>query len=102
MKVIVHSLGAIDTQPAKLILRDADGKTLATATIPTLKAPLDLIPKTTTVTLPLPANTDVPTDTLTIEMPGPIPEITLLNNHITIGSLDRTQNPAEKELHARR
>lgn len=100
LHVIVHSLGAIDTPPATLILRNAAGKTLATAAIPSLKAPLDLTPKTTT--LALPALGDIPTDTLTIESTGPTPEITQLNNHIAIGSLDHTPNPAEIELHNRR
>jgi hypothetical protein len=102
MKVVVHSLGAIDAPASKLTLRDVSGKVLATAPIPALKAPLDLVPKTATITLHVADTKSVPTDTLTIDSRGPAPEITLVNNQITIGSLDRTQNPAEKELHARR
>jgi hypothetical protein len=102
MKVTVHSLGAIDSPAAKLTLRDANGKTLATGNIPSLKAPTDLVPKTAVITLNLAAKSDIATDTLTIDAPGPTPEITLVNNHITIGSLDRTQNSAERELHPRR
>lgn len=102
MKVVVHSLGAVDTRPAKLVLRDASGKTLATGNIPILKAPLDLIPKTAVLSLPLSTKSDIATDTLTIEMSGTTPEITEVNNHIIIGSLDRTLNPAERELHNRR
>jgi hypothetical protein len=102
MKVVVHSLGATDAPASKLTLRDAAGKVLATGSIPALKAPLDLTPKTATVILHVADTKNIATDTLTIDDTGATPEITQMNNHIVIGSLDRTQNPAEKELHARR
>ncbi len=55
MTITVHSLGAIDAPPAKLVVRDASGHVMATAMTPALKAPTDLIPKTALVTLQLPA-----------------------------------------------
>jgi hypothetical protein len=82
MSVTIHSLGAIDAPPARLILRDATGKVLASTTTPTLKPPTDLIPKTATVSLTLPAKSDYKGGTLTIESSGPIPEITQLNNEV--------------------
>lgn len=51
----VHSLGAQDAQAAKLQLVDMSGKVLTSAAIPALKAPRDLLPKTASVKLKIPA-----------------------------------------------
>jgi hypothetical protein len=84
MKVTVHSLGAVDAPAAKVVLRDAQGKTLASTSTPTLKAPLDLYPKTATVSLTLPTGANLKSATVTIEPSGPTPEITKRNNKITL------------------
>jgi hypothetical protein len=84
MHVTVHSVGAIDAPASKVVLRDRDGKTIATASVPPLKAPADLVPKTATVTLSLPAHADTSGDTVTIESGGDVPEITLLNNTVKL------------------
>jgi hypothetical protein len=81
MSVTVHSLGAVDAAAAKLVLRDSSGKTIATTTTPMLKPPTDLVPKTATVSLMLPAKTDYKGGTLTIESQG-TPEITQMNNQV--------------------
>ncbi len=59
MTVTVHSVGAVDAPASKVVLRDKAGKTLATADVPALKAPLDLTPKTAQVTLAVPAGADL-------------------------------------------
>ena len=82
MKVTVHSLGAVDAPTSKIVLRDKDGKVLATATAPALKAPLDLLPKTAVVSLNLPAKADWKGGSVTIEPNGGGPEITTMNNRI--------------------
>ena len=82
MNVTVHSLGAIDAPPAKVVLRDRDGKVLATATTPTLKPPADLVPKTATVSLNLPPKADWTGGSVTIEPGGNLPEITMRNNRV--------------------
>lgn len=56
---VVHSLGAQDAAPAKLELVDASGKVLASAPTPALKAPRDLLPKTASVKLKIPAGAKV-------------------------------------------
>jgi hypothetical protein len=84
MTVTVHSVGAVDAPPSKVVLRDHDGKTIAAADVPALKAPIDLTPKTATVTLTLPAKTDYKGGTVTIESGGAIPEITQMNNSIVL------------------
>jgi hypothetical protein len=50
----IHSLGAQDAVAAKLQLVDAVGKVLATAPVPALKAPTDLLPKVASVKLKIP------------------------------------------------
>jgi hypothetical protein len=84
MAVTVHSVGSVDAPASKLVLRDRTGKTLATSEVPALKAPLDLTPKTAQVTLSVPANTDLKGATVTVECSGDIPEITLMNNSVTL------------------
>jgi len=84
MTVTVHSVGAVDAPASKVVLRDRSGKTLASATVPALKAPLDLTPKTAQITLTLPANTDLKGATVTVECGGDVPEITLMNNTVTL------------------
>ena len=82
MKVTVHSLGAVDAPASKVVLRDKDGKVLATATAPALKAPVDLFPKTAVVSLNLPAKADWKGGSVTIEPNGGGPEITTMNNRV--------------------
>jgi hypothetical protein len=82
MKVTVHSLGAVDAPASKVVLRDHDGKVLATANASALKAPLDLIPKTEVVSLTLPAGADWKGGSVTIESRGKLPEITQMNNRV--------------------
>src|SRR5262249_434192 len=82
--VKVHSLGAIAASPANVVLRDANGKTLATAKTPELKAPTDLIPKTATVTLRVSASAVLDGGTVTIEPLTKVPETTLMNNTVRL------------------
>lgn len=53
--VTVHSLGHVATGVGVAVLEDARGREIARIEIPAMQAPLDLQPKTTTVSLPLPA-----------------------------------------------
>ena len=84
MKVTVHSLGAVDAPASKVVLRDRTGKVIATADAAPLKAPLDLFPKTEVVSLSLPANADLKGGSVSIEMSGDLPEITLMNNRVKL------------------
>jgi hypothetical protein len=84
MKVTVHRIGAVDASPSKIVLRDRAGKVLATADAPALKAPVDLLPKTATITLMLPANADWQEGSITIESTGDLPEITQKNNRVDL------------------
>ncbi len=78
--VTVHSLGAKPAEGGTAELLDAKGKVLVSVPVPTLAAPLDLLPKTATVVLPL----KLGAVRVHIALPGS--EITLLNNDVMIGS----------------
>ena len=84
MTVTVHSVGAIDAPASKVVLRDQAGKTIATAGAPALKAPTDLAPKTADITLTIPEGTDLKGATVTVECSGDVPEITQMNNSVTM------------------
>ncbi len=82
VKVVVHSLGAVDAPASKVVLRDKAGKMLASAAVPSIKAPLDLFPKTASVSLTLPAGADWKGGSVTVESHGRLPEITQMNNRV--------------------
>ncbi|MDR6627044.1 hypothetical protein J2728_003371 [Caulobacter segnis] len=78
----VHSLGAQDAAPAKLELVDAAGKVLASAPTPALKAPRDLLPKTASVKLRIPAG--VKAQGLRVRIATSQPQNTRLNDEVVL------------------
>lgn len=84
MRVTVHSLGAVDAPSSRVVLRNRAGRILATANIPALKAPADLVPKTAEAVLAVPANADWRGGSVTVESGGDVPEITLRNNRVEL------------------
>jgi hypothetical protein len=84
MTVTVHSLGAVDAPAAKIVVRGQDGKVLASGRTPTLKAPLDLLPKIATVSITLPSSANWKGGTVSIEPGGSLPEITQMNNRVQL------------------
>jgi hypothetical protein len=91
MRVTVHSLGGVDAPASEVVVRDKAGKVLARAAAPALKAPMDLVPKTATVTLKLPANADVVGATVSIETKANTPETTMRNNSVVYTATDPTK-----------
>ncbi len=82
LRVTIHSIGAADAPASRVVLRDREERVLATANVPALKAPADLLPKTAEVVLSLPANADWKGGSITVETAGGLPEITLKNNRV--------------------
>src|SRR5262245_23570487 len=80
--VTVHSLGALGAPATRLALRGADGKVIASETVPALKAPLDLMPKTVKVTLNVRANLNG--SSVIIDPDSTIMEITRRNNQVKL------------------
>jgi hypothetical protein len=86
VRVTVHSLGAVDAPEATLVIRDAQGRTLAKASVPRLKAPVDLRPKTAEILLSIPERASLVGGSVTLDVGGPVPEITLRNNVVGLSA----------------
>lgn len=80
----VHSLGAQPTTGGQASLVAADGRAVATAPLPPLEAPTDLLPRTTTVRLAIPAGVDPATLSAEVALPGGAAEVTRLNNRVAL------------------
>jgi hypothetical protein len=84
VQVTVHSLGSVDAPASKVVLRDKAGKVLASAGVPSIKAPIDLFPKTASVLLTLPAGAEWKGGSVSVESSGKVPEITQMNNRVPL------------------
>jgi hypothetical protein len=84
LHVTVHSVGAVDAPASRIVVLDRDGRTVATASVPALRAPVNLVPQRAQVTLALPQGIDLTGAHVAVEMSGRTPEITRRNNQLPI------------------
>jgi hypothetical protein len=84
LRVRIHSLGSVPAPASTVALRDATGKILATAAVPALEAPLDLHPRTTEVTLAIPAGASLTGAADELDPDRKLTEITSLNNAVKL------------------
>lgn len=82
--VTVHSLGSVDAPQADIAVVDGGGRTVATASVPALKAPVDLLPKTVRVSLSLPAGTNIGACRVVLDPDRKLTEITRRNNEVPV------------------
>jgi hypothetical protein len=84
IRVTVHSLGSAAAPPSTVSLIDASGHVVATAKVPAIPAPVDLLPKTAQVTLHV--GTGVPTAgaKVRVQLGEGVREITQLNNEVVL------------------
>jgi hypothetical protein len=82
--VTVHSLGAVDSPAAELALVDREGKILSSLTVPALKAPADLLPKTVTLGFVIPAGIRIDGASVVLDPNAKIKEITRMNNRVRL------------------
>ncbi len=87
VSLTVHSLGAqaITGGTATLV---TGGRVVASARIPPLEAPADLTPRTTTLTMTLPAGTDPRAVEAIVTIDGDVPEVTRRNNSVRLTVVD--------------
>jgi hypothetical protein len=83
LMVPVHNIGSADSPETTIILRDRTGRGIIKATIPALKAPLDLLPKVHIVRLPLPPTALKPLQIL-VDPENRVTEIYEGNNFATV------------------
>ncbi len=82
--VKVHSIGSVPAPATTIALRDSTGRILATAPVPALAAPVDLLPKIAEVSLTLPAGTSVTGSSVVLDPDHALNEITTLNNAVKL------------------
>ena len=81
--VTVHSLGHVGTGMGVAVLEEAHGREIARTEIPALDAPIDLLPKTAVVSLPLPAG-DRSGLRVRVMLADDGEEVTRLNNRVDV------------------
>ena len=84
ISVCVHSLGSVTAPAVTLAFRDASGKIIASARTQPLAAPLDLLPKTDTLTLSLSEGSVTTGGSIEIDPDQTVEEITRLNNTVKL------------------
>jgi hypothetical protein len=77
-------VGSVDAPAGRVVVRDREGKMIASGRTPALKAPVDLFPKTATVTITLPAGADWKDGSVSVEPGSSLPEITQMNNRVQL------------------
>jgi hypothetical protein len=82
INVTVHSLGSVEAPATNVAFVAKDGRTLSSVALTPLKAPNDLLPKTVTVTLTIPAGTQVGGGSIVIDPDKTMREITRINNRV--------------------
>lgn len=84
IKVTVHNIGGAAAPATVARLFDATGKVVGEAQVPALEAPLDLKPRTATVTIPLTGRSQ-PGWRVLLDADNTVAEITEVNNSATVG-----------------
>jgi len=82
----VHSLGHVGTGLGYAVLEDAGGREVARVAVPALEAPLDLVPRTVTVELALPAGFKREGASVRVGLEGDGAEVTKLNNRLPLSA----------------
>jgi len=83
LRVTVHSLGAREAQDGQVLLESVGGRVVATAPVPRLDAPLDLLPRTATVALEAPDGLEGEYR-IRVALPAGMQEVTQLNNSVVV------------------
>jgi len=84
VRVTVHSLGSVPSPESVVGLRNKTGRVIVSAKLAMLPAPVDLLPRTTTVTLKLPQGVKASDCTVEINPRRDFEEITTWNNAVTV------------------
>jgi hypothetical protein len=84
VRVTVHSLGSVAAPPSTVTLVDASGRVLASTKVPAIPAPLDLLPKTASVTLHFGTAVRTAGTKVRVQLADGVREITQLNNEVVV------------------
>ena len=84
VRVRVHSLGSVPSPATTVVFRNREGSIVATEEVPSIPAPVDLLPKTVEIGLTLPEGGDATGGTVEIDPSHRLEEITRLNNAVKL------------------
>ena len=84
ISVTIHSLGGVNSLPTTLALLDQNGKVVNSAPVTLLEAPADLLPRTTTITIVVPAGLRTDGCSVVLDPDTKLKEITRLNNRVKL------------------
>ena len=84
VSVKVHSLGSADAPEFDIAIKDGSGTIISRVSVPSIKAPVDLLPKTSNVSFILHPATKLKGCKVVIDPENRIEEITLLNNEVML------------------
>jgi hypothetical protein len=84
IRVTVHSLGSVAAPPSTVTLVDASGQVIASAKVPAILAPLDLLPKTAQVILRFGTGVRTSGARVRVQLSDGVKEITQLNNEVVV------------------
>lgn len=79
--VTVHSLGSVDSPAGTVTLETRAGEAIASAPVPAMEAPRDLLPRTQRINLTIPANAP---DQLQVRVSAGVAEVTQRNNIVVL------------------
>jgi hypothetical protein len=84
VRVIIHNLGSVTSPITSIALLNRQGKILSMSAVPSIKAPLDLLPKTVEVSIDIPKNLNLSGCRICIDPESKMNEITRCNNSVTL------------------
>jgi hypothetical protein len=96
VRVRVHSLGSVAAPETRLVLKTFDGAVVASATVPALAAPTDLLPRTIDVVLPLPRGIQLAGGFVELDPEDRLEEITKANNRAPLSEAVFVDTPAPR------
>jgi len=82
VNVTVHSIGAQSSPSSTIELRDESGKLIASAVIPSMEAPLDLMPRKYVVRINIPEGVTLKHGSVQLDPANRIKEIAKHNNNV--------------------
>lgn len=82
--VTIHNLGSVDSPASSVAVMDRTGKVMSSVSVPRIKAPIDLLPRTVIVTLMVSGSNQIAGGSVVIDPGETMKEITRFNNRVKL------------------
>ena len=83
ISIVVHNLGSVSSPQAELVVADPEGRRIASAVVPSIDAPADLVPRRIAVRINTPVDADLTTGTILLDPERKIRQITRRNDIVS-------------------